>query len=79
VPFVGLCSLTNEQSETNKILTDDQGDALYEAGCDDMISPNRLLTNFFCDNLARYLAGEPLRNLVDKHLGFPLPDPPSSP
>lgn len=32
------------------------------------------MTNFFCDNLARYLAGRPLRNLVDKRLGFPLPD-----
>ena len=29
------------------------------------------MTNFFCDNLARYLAGRPLRNLVDKQLGFP--------
>ena len=28
-------------------------------------------TNFFCDNLRRYLAGQPLLNLVDKHLGFP--------
>lgn len=36
------------------------------------------MTNFFCDNLARYLAGRPLRNLVDKRLGFPLPDPPAS-
>jgi phosphoglycerate dehydrogenase-like enzyme len=33
------------------------------------------ITNFFCDNLARYLAGRPLRNLVDKRLGFPLPEP----
>jgi D-3-phosphoglycerate dehydrogenase len=33
------------------------------------------MTNFFCDNLSRYLAGRPLRNLVDKRLGFPLPDP----
>ena len=33
------------------------------------------MTNFFCDNLRRYLAGQPLRNLVDKRLGFPLPDP----
>jgi D-3-phosphoglycerate dehydrogenase len=33
------------------------------------------MTNFFCENLRRYLAGEPLRNLVDKRLGFPLPDP----
>ncbi len=33
------------------------------------------MTNFFCDNLARYLAGRPLINLVDKRLGFPLPEP----
>ena len=32
------------------------------------------MTNFFCDNLARYRAGGPLRNLVDKELGFPLPE-----
>jgi D-3-phosphoglycerate dehydrogenase len=32
------------------------------------------MTNFFCDNLARYLSDRPLRNLVDKRLGFPLPD-----
>ena len=32
------------------------------------------MTNFFCDNLARYLVSQPLRNLVDKRLGFPLPD-----
>jgi D-3-phosphoglycerate dehydrogenase len=32
------------------------------------------MTNFFCANLRRYLAGEPLVNLVDKRLGFPLPD-----
>lgn len=31
------------------------------------------MTNFFCDNLARYFPGRPLRNLVDKRLGFPLP------
>jgi D-3-phosphoglycerate dehydrogenase len=37
------------------------------------------MTNFFCANLNRYLAGEPLCNLVDKRLGFPLPDPPSCP
>jgi D-3-phosphoglycerate dehydrogenase len=36
------------------------------------------ITNFFCDNLGRYLAGRPLRNLVDKRLGFPLPEPASS-
>jgi D-3-phosphoglycerate dehydrogenase len=28
------------------------------------------MTNFFCDNLARYQRGERLRNLVDKRLGF---------
>lgn len=32
------------------------------------------MTNFFCENLRRYLIGQPLRNLVDKRLGFPLPD-----
>jgi D-3-phosphoglycerate dehydrogenase len=31
------------------------------------------MTEFFCDNLGRYLRGEPLRNLVDKRLGFPQP------
>lgn len=36
------------------------------------------MTDFFCDNLSRYLGGRPLRNLVDKRLGFPLPDPPSA-
>lgn len=30
--------------------------------------------NFFCKNLERYLAGKPLFNLVDKRLGFPLPE-----
>jgi D-3-phosphoglycerate dehydrogenase len=30
------------------------------------------MTDFFCDNLERYLAGRPLRNLVDKQLGFPI-------
>jgi D-3-phosphoglycerate dehydrogenase len=30
-------------------------------------------TDFFCRNLARYLRGEPLANLVDKELGFPRP------
>lgn len=30
-------------------------------------------TNLICDNLRRYLAGEPLRNVVDKELGFPRP------
>jgi hypothetical protein len=32
------------------------------------------MTNFFCENLRRYFAGEPLVNLTDKRLGFPLPD-----
>ncbi|HEY2826604.1 MAG TPA: D-2-hydroxyacid dehydrogenase [Pirellulales bacterium] len=30
------------------------------------------MTDFFCDNLGRYLNGKPLLNLVDKHLGFPV-------
>jgi hypothetical protein len=34
------------------------------------------MTNFFCNNLARYLSGSSLINLVDKRLGFPLPDDP---
>lgn len=29
------------------------------------------MTDFFCDNLRRYWEGRPLRNLVDKRLGFP--------
>ncbi|REJ66706.1 MAG: D-2-hydroxyacid dehydrogenase [Planctomycetota bacterium] len=29
------------------------------------------MTNFFCENLARYHRGEPLLNMVDKQLGFP--------
>ncbi len=29
------------------------------------------MTDFFCENLRREQAGEPLRNLVDKRLGFP--------
>lgn len=33
------------------------------------------MTDFFCDNLLRYEAGLPLRNLVDKRLGFPEPAP----
>lgn len=33
------------------------------------------MTSFFCDNLARYRAGNPLRNLVEKELGFPRPEP----
>ena len=31
------------------------------------------MTEFFCDNLRRYLRGDALRNLVDKRLGFPEP------
>ncbi len=33
------------------------------------------MTEFFCDNLARYFEGRPLRNLVDKNLGFPIRTP----
>lgn len=32
------------------------------------------VTNFFCENLRRYQAGEKLINLVDKRLGFPMPE-----
>jgi phosphoglycerate dehydrogenase-like enzyme len=32
------------------------------------------MTDFFCENLARYMAGRPLRNLVIKELGFPRPE-----
>ena len=31
------------------------------------------VVRFFCDNLRRYKAGEPLRNLVDQQLGYPVP------
>src|SRR4029079_12554189 len=31
------------------------------------------MTNFFCENLRRYFNDEPLLNLVDKRLGFPMP------
>jgi D-3-phosphoglycerate dehydrogenase len=31
------------------------------------------MTDFFCDNLRRWLRGLPLANLVDKRLGFPEP------
>lgn len=30
------------------------------------------MTDFFCENLRRYLAGEPLKNVIDKRLGFPV-------
>jgi phosphoglycerate dehydrogenase-like enzyme len=30
------------------------------------------MTDFFCNNLHRYLLGQPLVNLVDKRLGFPV-------
>ena len=30
------------------------------------------MTDFFTANLARYLAGQPLANLVDKRLGYPV-------
>jgi phosphoglycerate dehydrogenase-like enzyme len=33
------------------------------------------MTDFFVDNLARYSSDKPLRNLVDKQLGFPVPVP----
>ncbi|MCO6046333.1 D-2-hydroxyacid dehydrogenase [Aeoliella sp. ICT_H6.2] len=31
------------------------------------------MTDFFCENLRRYRAGEPLKNVTDKELGFPFP------
>ena len=33
------------------------------------------MTDFFCDNLRRHQTGQPLRNLVDKRLGFPTRTP----
>jgi D-3-phosphoglycerate dehydrogenase len=36
------------------------------------------MTDFFCENLRRWLAGTPLRNLVDKRLGFPVPPLPNA-
>jgi D-3-phosphoglycerate dehydrogenase len=33
------------------------------------------MTDFFCENLRRYLAGQPLNNVVDKQLGFPVRKP----
>ena len=36
------------------------------------------MTDLFCENLRRYAAGEPLRNLLtDKRLGFPIPTGPN--
>ena len=34
------------------------------------------MTDFLCDNLRRYQKNQPLRNLVDKRLGFPPPQKP---
>ncbi|QGJ68737.1 Phosphoglycerate dehydrogenase [Planctomycetales bacterium 10988] len=31
------------------------------------------MTDFFCENLKRWQRGEPLKNLVEKTLGFPIP------
>ena len=38
-------------------------------------APNRArrLTEFFCENLRRYLTGEPLTNVVDQQKGYPVP------
>ena len=35
------------------------------------LRPKRVV-DFFCENLKRYLAGKPLKNMVDKKLGYPL-------
>jgi phosphoglycerate dehydrogenase-like enzyme len=35
---------------------------------------SRSVVRFFCENLTRYKAGEPLRNLVDQQQGYPVPD-----
>jgi D-3-phosphoglycerate dehydrogenase len=37
------------------------------------------MTDFFCDNLERYVSARALRNLVDKRLGFPEPPADSRP
>ena len=34
------------------------------------VNENHRLTDLFCDNLRRYLAGEPLRNAIDKRRGY---------
>ncbi len=33
-------------------------------------SENERLTTLFCDNLRRYVAGEALRNVIDKVRGY---------
>jgi hypothetical protein len=33
----------------------------------------RKLIEFFCQNLRRYVAGQPLLNLVDQRRGYPIP------
>jgi D-3-phosphoglycerate dehydrogenase len=40
------------------------------------LSPNRRrrLIEFFCQNLRRYLASEPLLNVVDPRIGYPVPE-----
>ena len=35
---------------------------------------NQLVTDLLCQNLKRYLEGEPLYNLVDKEVGIPVPN-----
>ncbi len=35
------------------------------------------MTDFFCENLRRYFSGQPLLNVVDKQLGFPIRRPAS--
>lgn len=34
---------------------------------------DRRLTQFFCENLKRYFAGEPLLNAIDQQRGYPVP------
>ena len=34
---------------------------------------SRSVVQFFCENLRRYKAGEPLQNLVDQQQGYPVP------
>jgi len=33
----------------------------------------RRLTDLYCENLRRYLAGEPLKNVIDQQKGYPVP------